>query len=416
MTSRTLTSVLLVLLSALCIGIASALIKLLLGRMTLFRLGFYRAFFGLLLTAPILIAVRDWEQWNPSWIGMGAGLLSAGVFLMSTFAYMKTVREGKLSIVQPIMQSYQLFVLLLSTVILGERVTLRLFLGTVVVIAGLCGLILGSPERIHIGSSSKQPVLWAFACSLVLGLLSVVTKLALRWISPVSLNLLHNAVVLLAYAWILSVQHVGPWRGVGWQEVAGQDEISYFASYVQAIKQRLGNRWPCSNAIAAQDEESLRRLHASGADVVSMNMEVWDDRIFAQLCPGKMRSIGYAEWIRRLVKAVDIYGEGNVHSTFVSGVEMVLLYGFSDLSAAVTSTARGFRFLMQHGVIPKISVWYAGPGSRLAGSAPPPLEFYIEIMRRWHETWHEFLLPPPTGLGPMDPGRATWSSRAFLDI
>ena len=199
-------------------------------------------------------------------------------------------------------------------------------------------------------------------------------------------------------------------------EVAGQDEAGFFTRYVRAIKQRLGNRWPCSLAVRALDKEGLKRLYSSGVDVVSMNLEVWDERIFASVCPGKMRAIGYTEWVNRLLQAVDIFGEGNVHSTFVSGVEMAQPFGFGEVGAAVRHTAQGFRFLMKHGVIPKIAAWYIAPRSRLASCQPPPLDYYIEIMIQWYEIWREYVLPPPTGLGPMGPGRAVWPTSAFLEL
>ena len=220
MKSHVVASTFLVLLSALCIGIGSALIKLLLGRMSLFRLGFYRALFGLLTNIPVLIVAREWEEWEPTWMALGAGLLSASVFLVSTLTYMETVQRGSLSTVQPITQSYPLFALLLGTIILGERVTIFILMGTLAIMAGLCGLVLGSSEGIHIGPSSKRALIWALVCSFVLGLLSVVTKLALRWIPAVSLNFLCSAAVLLAYYSILSVQKVELWRGIGWRDVA----------------------------------------------------------------------------------------------------------------------------------------------------------------------------------------------------
>jgi len=194
------------------------------------------------------------------------------------------------------------------------------------------------------------------------------------------------------------------------------DEAAFFGAYVQAIKRRLGNRWPCSLAIRALDEASQRRLFESGADVVSMNLEVWDETIFDQLCPGKRQSIGYREWVDRLLCAVDIFGEGNVHCTFVSGVEMAQPFGFDDMSTALDSTLSGFRYLMEHGVIPKMAVWYVAPRSALAHCQPPELGFLLEISKGWYNIWRESHLPPPRGLGPMGPGRAVWTTSAFLDM
>ncbi|MBM4431928.1 MAG: DMT family transporter [Chloroflexi bacterium] len=219
MNSHVVASIFLVLLSALCVGIGSALMKLLLGRMSVFRLGLYRAFFGFLINVPVLVVARDWEQWEPSWAAAGAGLLNASVTLSATLTYMKTVQIGSLSTVQPITRSYPLFALLLGSVILGERVTLPLLMGTLAITTGLCGLILGSSEGIHRGSFFGKAWLWALVCSFVLGLLAVTTKIALWWIPAVSLNFLDNAAVLLAYYSILLVQNVKPWRGIGWRDI-----------------------------------------------------------------------------------------------------------------------------------------------------------------------------------------------------
>jgi len=213
-------SILLVLLSALCIGIGSALIKLLLVDMSLFRLGFYRAFFALVLTIPAVLIAGEWQQLQITWRGAGLGLLNALIILGASLIYMNTVRSGSLSTVQPITQSYPLFAFALGSLILGEQVTLPLALGTLGVVGGLCGVILGSEEGIHLEPSFARSVMWALACSAVLGFQVVETKLALEWVPAMSLNLLSCLVALVAYRGILCAQGVKPWRGIGRRDVA----------------------------------------------------------------------------------------------------------------------------------------------------------------------------------------------------
>jgi len=209
----------LVLLSALMIGVGAALMKLLLGRMSLVRLGFYRALFALAFNVPVLLMAREWEQYQLGGSSAALGLLNAALVLVSTVVYMKTMQAGNLSIVHPITQSYPLFALLFGAVLLGERVTVALLLGTLGILVGLCGLILGSPGGVHPGQAFASSVLWALACSLILGLLGITTKLALGWVPPLSLNLLANVGVLIGYVGLLLAQKVNPWKDIGWRDV-----------------------------------------------------------------------------------------------------------------------------------------------------------------------------------------------------
>jgi len=198
--------------------------------------------------------------------------------------------------------------------------------------------------------------------------------------------------------------------------LAGFNEADFFLRYVEAVKPKVGNRWPCIVVTRAQQAKDLRRFRAAGVNAVSHNLEVWDDRLFHVICPGKAGSIGREEWLRRLLEAVPIFGEGHVQSTFVAGVEMMQPFGFREVEEAVASTTKGFDFLMAHGVIPKLCNWYISGDSALARQPMPPLDYYIRIAQEWYRLWVKHCLPQPCGLGPMGPGRAIWSQSAFLDM
>ena len=49
-----------------------------------------------------------------------------------------------------------------------------------------------------------------------------------------------------------------------------------------------------------------------------------------QSCPGKQKAVGYREWKRRLIAAVDIFGKGYVNTGIVGGVELAKPYGFIE--------------------------------------------------------------------------------------
>jgi len=177
----------------------------------------------------------------------------------------------------------------------------------------------------------------------------------------------------------------------------GQNELEFYITRLNAIREKLQVWIPTTVQIAPYDDEGLRRLHETGFGSIQHNMEVWDRKLFQWICPGKDKFIGYDEWIRRTIRAVDFWGRGRVNPNFVLGVEMARPYGFEDVGAAVKSTAGGWDFLMEHGVLPRFNLWTREAGSAFADQPAPPLEYFIAVQKAYTEIrWkHEFDPPFP---------------------
>jgi len=167
----------------------------------------------------------------------------------------------------------------------------------------------------------------------------------------------------------------------------GKSEIEYYCEHLNTIRKRLKVWYPAHFQCGAQTEDNWKRIHDTGVGAVEPNMEVWDKRLFEIICPGKAKFIGYDEWIKRTIKAVDFFGPENVVPNFVTGVEMAKPMGFETVSSALKSTLGGWDFLMSHGVIPRMDMWCIEPGSKLAehNLEPPPLEYYIEVEKGYLE-------------------------------
>ena len=200
------------------------------------------------------------------------------------------------------------------------------------------------------------------------------------------------------------------------RKVDEKSDLDFYRVYIEAGKEAVGHRWPFVLQTVAREKEECKRLKAAGVDVHHSNFEVWDRRLFAILCPGKEKYVGRDEWLKRVVDSVEVFGEGGVCPTFVSGVEMSLPHGFRNVSDAVKSTAEGLDFLMSHGVVPRVTQWCVEPTSALAGQPPAPLEYHVRIAETWYETWKKYNLPPVGAYGPMGPGRAVYSNSAFMDM
>lgn len=198
----------------------------------------------------------------------------------------------------------------------------------------------------------------------------------------------------------------------------GPDNAADFnIPYVEAIRDRVGARVPIVMITESQPMDRLRALRDAGITSHNANLEVWDKRLFQIICPGKDKYIGYDLWVRRLVDAVDVLGEGRVSPNMVSGIEMAGPRGFDNVKDAVASVTEGFEFLMSHGVVPHLDTWCVEPGTALADHPPVPLDFLIQADIAWYETWRKYKLPPFEGYGPMgSPGVAVYGNTGSVDM
>lgn len=175
----------------------------------------------------------------------------------------------------------------------------------------------------------------------------------------------------------------------------GQTEIDFYCSRLNAIREKLQVWIPSTFQIDPQDDEGWKRLHDTGVGSIQPNIEVWDENLFAWICPGKNELIGRDTWIKRTIRGVDFWGRGLVQPNFVIGVEMAQPHGFKDVSSAVKSTAGGWDFLMSHGVLPRYNQWTIESGSAFADQQRPPLEYFIEVQKAYAELRWKHKFDPP---------------------
>ena len=183
----------------------------------------------------------------------------------------------------------------------------------------------------------------------------------------------------------------------------GMSDDIFYQRYSEALHARLGGRARISLQSSPHPLEIEKRLKAAGVNRRSSNFEVWDERMFNIISPGKARFIGRNEWIRRLINQVDVFGVGHVDPGFVPGTEMAQPWGFKTVEEAVASTTAGMDFLMRHGVILRPIHWCVESLSALGGQPEPPVDYFIQLDRNWYEIYQKYSLPPqawnPIGTG-----------------
>ncbi len=201
-------------------------------------------------------------------------------------------------------------------------------------------------------------------------------------------------------------------------QLGGESEVEFYTKYVEAIEARFPGRWIGKVVTQAWPVEDVKRLKASGAQIYHPNYEVWNAELFAKLCPGKERYIGHDEWIRRIVKAAEVFEPSKVIPNFVAGIEMAAPYGFTDVEAAVQSTAEGLNFFMSKGITPRFTTWCPEPTTPLGKLNPEgaPLEYHLRLLEVYRDTMERHRLAPPPGYGQAGPGRAVFSVSPFMDV
>ncbi len=200
-------------------------------------------------------------------------------------------------------------------------------------------------------------------------------------------------------------------------QLQGMNEVEFYCRYAEAIETRFPGRWLSKMVVQAHEPEDVKRFKDAGVRIYHPNYEVWDERLFSILCPGKQRVIGRDVWVRRILQAAEIMQPQHVIPNFVAGIEMSKPHGFTRVEDALRSTGEGLEFFMSKGVVPRFTTWCPEPLSLLGRSqGPAPLEYHVGLLRTWRDTHRRHALPVPPGYGAPGAGHAVFSVSAFMDV
>lgn len=199
-------------------------------------------------------------------------------------------------------------------------------------------------------------------------------------------------------------------------KLSGKDEVEFYLQYPRAMSDKLKERFISKMVIQAWQMDDCRKAVDAGVKIYHPNYEVWDAELFRKICPGKERFIGRDNWISRVVASADIFGAEHVIPNFVGGVEMADGVGFTDEDRAVASTCEGLDFFMSKGIVPRFTTWCPEPFTPLGESAPPPLTYYLKLLRNYRAIHRKYALPVPPGYGEAGVGKAVFSVSAFMDV
>jgi hypothetical protein len=159
-------------------------------------------------------------------------------------------------------------------------------------------------------------------------------------------------------------------------------EVEEYIKVLTTLRKSFGTEKIYAKMVAsAFTREQLLRLKEAGATTYQPHIEVWDEKLFEWICPGKTKYFGRQYWIDSAIEAVEIFGRGYVCTQFVGGVEMAQPYGFKTIDEALDSTLEGAEFFAKHGVGPIAIMHRLEKGSKFYAEKqkPAPLEYYVRL-------------------------------------
>jgi len=158
------------------------------------------------------------------------------------------------------------------------------------------------------------------------------------------------------------------------------DELEYYIKILQAIGKNFKGRFPSQVITTAMTYDQLSRLYnETGLTSYCADIEVLNEEKFNWICPGKAEYIGYKEWKKRLIDAVQIFGRGNVDTGTVGGVELATPNGFTSESEALKNILEEAESLISNGVGVVYIVWVPRPQSIFKKQKNASLDYYAQL-------------------------------------
>lgn len=159
------------------------------------------------------------------------------------------------------------------------------------------------------------------------------------------------------------------------------DEVDLYIKTLKAAgKAFKTKKFPVKLVASAFDETQIKRLYEeTGITTYTTDLEVLDENLFKWICPGKAKYVGYQEWKKRMFKAAEIFGYGNVYCGIVGGVEMAQPYGYKTEEEALAQTLKEADEIGSHGVSFAEGIWTTDPKSVFRKQRTPSLEYFIRL-------------------------------------
>lgn len=135
------------------------------------------------------------------------------------------------------------------------------------------------------------------------------------------------------------------------------------------------------------DPGEIDTVFEAGADRVACDIEVWDEELARQICPGKSRFTGRQRELNTLLYIAEKYGSNKACSAFVIGVE------------PAESFLAGAEYLASKGIVPIASIWIPHGRPVMGRTEAPGLDYYRKVKEGLALIYEKYHIVPPGRVG-----------------
>ncbi len=163
-------------------------------------------------------------------------------------------------------------------------------------------------------------------------------------------------------------------------------EIELVTSIVKSIGAHTGLKRVPGTILPSPPRslEEIQEYYDSGIQAIGFSMEIWSEKLYQAICPGKAKSISHEAFLDSIENAVKVFGEGNVYGVFVMGLEPKETF------------LKGVKALAEMGANVVPFVWSPNPGSKLEGHRAPTGNWYVETILEAAQIMYEAKIPAGT--------------------
>ena len=127
-----------------------------------------------------------------------------------------------------------------------------------------------------------------------------------------------------------------------------------------------------------EDLSILDEYRAAGVTSIALNLEVYDRKHFASICPGKDQLYGYDRWWEALEYAKGVFGEWNVYCGIVWGIE------------PLAASMEGMEEILSRRIGLATNIFHADPGTPMENHPQPSEEDITALAECEHRLYREY--------------------------
>lgn len=170
-----------------------------------------------------------------------------------------------------------------------------------------------------------------------------------------------------------------------------EKEIDRYVKILETIDKSIGieNVPTIIYLTPPSDLKQLDRLFDAGVSQIACDMDIWDERLFEKICPGKAKINTRQRYLDALLYIAERYGKNRACCVFVGGIE------------PAESLIEGSTFLAERGIVPLPSplMPFAIDQKILAEMQPFSLDYYRKIRKETAKLYqkHDLVVPGTHG-------------------